>query len=200
MLTVSLLVGLLSVVTAHYWWTVDWWRPPTITGTKIGIEDFLAGFSSGGIMAVAYEVCFRRHLYKMRNMCVHCPGQSTLLLLMALLTSWLFWGVGITSFWASTVSMTIVAGVLFYYRRDLFWNGVLSGVLMAFISLVAYFTIMFVSTGWIDHTYQWQTLSGILVLGVPVEEFVFWFLAGLVFGPFYEYWQGEKLRRAPARV
>jgi hypothetical protein len=199
MLVVSILVGLLSVITAHYWWTIDWWKPATITGTVVGIEDFLAGFGSGGIIAVAYEVLFRKRLYHTRTKAAHQPSAFTVLLLIAFLMSWLFWGVGLTSFWASTVAMIAAAAVLFYFRRDLFLNGVLSGVLMAAISSLSYFTIMFLSPEWIPNTYLFDTLSGHLLLGVPIEEFVFWFFAGLVFGPFYEYWQGERCRKMVQR-
>jgi hypothetical protein len=197
MLTVSFLIGILSVITAHYWWTIDWWRPATITGTTVGIEDLLMGFGSGGIMAVAYEILFRKRLYHTRTKQLHCPSSFTVLLLLAFLTSWLFWGVGFTSFWASSIAMVIAAGVLFYYRKDLFINGLLSGALMVAISLSFYFTIMLISSEWIGKTYLFNTLSGWLVLGIPIEEFVFWFLAGLVFGPFYEYWQGERCRNSP---
>ncbi len=193
MLVMSALIGVLSVVTAQYWWTVDWWRPATMTGTKIGIEDFLTGFASGGIMAVVYEVLFRKRLSRTRTKCSHCPGPFTILLLLALLTSWFFWGVGITSFWASTMAMAAAASLLLYFRRDLFINGLLSGILMAGISLVFYATILLLSPGWVAATYQFETLSGFLVFGIPIEEFVFWFLAGLVFGPFYEYWKEQQL-------
>jgi len=193
MLVMSFLLGVLSVVTAQYWWTVDWWKPETITGTIVGIEDFLIGFASGGIMTVAYEVLFRKRLYKSVSS-VRAPGPFTLLLLLAFITSWLFWAAHLTSFWGSTLAMAAVASVLFYFRKDLFLNAVLSGILMAGISLLFYFTVMSLSPEWIPKTYQFETLSGILVLGVPAEEFVFWFLAGLVFGPFYEYWQGKRTR------
>lgn len=196
MLVMSFGIGVLSVVTAHYWWTVDWWHPPTITGTRVGVEDFLAGFGSGGIMAVAYEVLFRKRHYRMRRLCFHCPGPLTLLLLLAFLMSWLVWGSGVTSFWGSTIAMSSVAALLFYFRRDLFINGILSGLLMAIIALPSYFLIMTVAPSWIGSVYDFNFLSGKLLLGIPVEEFVFWFLAGMVFGPFYEYWQGERLRNA----
>jgi len=39
-------------------------------------------------------------------------------------------------------------------------------------------------------------LSGHRITGIPVEEIIFWFLAGFLFGPFYEYWQGVRLRRS----
>ncbi len=198
MLIFSLGIGVLSVCTSYYWWTHDWWHPLTITGTKVGVEDFIAGFGSGGVMAVVYEGLFKKRYYK-RKSHHHCPGAFTLLLLMAFLTSWLFWGVGITSFWASTLALLVIAGVMFYYRRDLLANGVLSGVLMVAFSLLPYFAIMFVSPDWIAATYNYQYLSGIHLIGIPVEELAFWFLAGLVFGPFYEYWQGEYLRRSQSR-
>ena len=39
---------------------------------------------------------------------------------------------------------------------------------------------MSLSPDWINHTYQFKTLSRVFVLGIPIEEFVFWFLAGLI--------------------
>ena len=194
MLVMSLLIGAFSVVTAYYWWTYDWWHPPTITGTRVGIEDFLMGFTSGGIMAVAYEVLFKKKYYK-RKAHHHCPGGLTILFMLGFFTSWLVWGVGLTSFWASSLAMLIAAGFFFCYRKDLFLNGLLSGVLMAVISFAFYFTIMLISPDWIGITYSFEHLSGLFIVGIPIEEIIFWFLAGVVFGPFYEYWQGEYLRR-----
>ena len=183
MLMASVLIGVMSVMTASVWWTVDWWHPATITGTKIGFEDFLVGFASGGIMAVAYEIVFKKRLARTRAACLHCPSATTLLLLLALLTSWLFWGVGLTSFWASTIAMVVVSAALFSFRKDLFINGVLSGIAMVTVSLFSYAVFILFSPGWISATYHFETLSGFLAFGIPAEEFIFWFLAGLVFGP-----------------
>lgn len=198
MLVMGSLIGFLSLATAYYWWTIDWWRPMTITGTRIGIEDFLAGFGAGGVMAVAYEVLFRKRHVRMRRACAHCPGHGTLLLLLAFLMSWFFWGLGLTSFWASTAALLAVAAAIFYFRRDLFVNGLLSGVLMALISVPMYVIMSLLSPGWAKTTCLFGTLSGATALSIPVEEFIFWFLAGLVFGPFYEYWQGERTRQSRA--
>jgi hypothetical protein len=198
MTVMGLLIGAFSVITAHYWWTSDWWHPLTITHTKVGVEDFLMGFSSGGIMAAAYEVVFKKRYYP-RKPKHHCPGGLTLLLMLAFLTSWLVWGVGLTSFWASAIAMVSTACFFFYLRRDLFANALLSGALMSSVSLLFYFSIILLSPDWIARTYDFSHLSGILVLGIPVEELAFWFLAGTVFGPFYEYWQCEYLRAGHAR-
>ncbi len=199
MLCASIMIGGLSVATAYHWWTVDWWHPATITGTRVGIEDFATGFFSGGIMAVAYEVVLRRRLYKVKAKPQHL-GALSVLLLLGCLTSWLFWGVGITSFYASTVAMTIAAMGVFWDRRDLIIDGIASGVLMATLAVSFYAVIIYISPEWITQTYHWDALSGILIKGIPIEEFIFWFLAGVLFGPFYEYAKSDGLRRLPRRV
>jgi|ERR1035437_3461594 hypothetical protein len=192
MLTMSLMIGILSLVTSYYWWTTDWWRPLNVTGTKVGIEDFIMGFSTGGIMASIYEVVFKRGLYK-RKLHHHISGGLTILFLLAQTTMWLFWGVGFTSFWASTIAMTLVAFIMIFIRRDLFFTSIITGVLMVIVSSIFYYTIVFISPEWINHTYL-LGLSGTRIIGVPIEEYIFWFFSGVVFGPFYEYWQGERLR------
>lgn len=199
MLFSGILIGGLSVATAYYWWTIDWWHPATITATRVGIEDFVMGFFSGGIMAVAYEVVLRKRLYKVKAKHQHV-GALSVLLLLGCLTSWLFWGVGITSFFASAIAMCIAAAALFWDRPDLIPDGIVSGVLMATLSISFYAVIIFFSPDWITQTYHWEALSGVLIGGIPVEEFVFWFLAGVLFGPFYEYTKSDGLRRLARRV
>lgn len=199
MLFMSSLIGILSVITAYWWWTVDWWLPPTLTGTRVGIEDFLSGFTSGGIMAVIYEEVFKKRYYK-RELHHHYPGIFTILLLLAFTTSFLFWGVSFTSFFASTIAMAITAVMIFHYRRDLFYNGVFSGILMVVVSLPVYYVIIFLSPSWIEVTYYKETLSNIRITGIPIEELIFWFMAGLVFGPLYEYWQGFRLQKLETKT
>jgi len=192
MLVMSLLIGILSVVTSYYWWTVDWWRPITMTGTRVGIEDFIMGFTTGGLMATLYEVVFKRALYK-RKLHHHISGGLTILFLLAQTTMWLFWGMSLTSFWASAIAMILVAVIMIFVRKDLLLNSLLSGVLMVFVSTLFYGTVLLISPEWIHQTYL-SGLSGLNIFGIPIEEFIFWFMAGVVFGPFYEYWQGEKLK------
>ncbi len=193
----SLLMGLISLATLYFWFTVDWWRPPTLLGTRISIEDFMVGFFPGGIMAVIYEVIFKKRLYK-RKPKHHVVGGVTLMVLLALVTEWMILVMNLTSFWASSISLISVAGLIVFLRKDLFFNALGSAVLMLIASLPFYYTIILLSPEWIDITYL-PTLSGIRTMGIPIEELVFWFLAGLVWGPFYEYWQGERCRKMSYR-
>ncbi len=196
MLSMSMLIGILGVATSYYWWTVDWWHPLTLTGTKVGLEDFIMGFSSGGIVAVAYEVITDRR-YSKRHIKSHGVYDFfTILFFLAQTTMWLFYGVGLTSFYASAISMILAAGFIFFVRRDLVVNGVMSGIFMTLISVIFYATAIAFCPAWISQTYFFDKLSGVLLAGVPIEEFIFWFLSGLVFGPFYEFWKGFRLKKA----
>lgn len=192
MLLMSLIIGILSLLTSYYWWTIDWWKPLTMTRTIIGVEDFIMGFTTGGIMSVIYELIFKKKYYK-RKLHHHISGGLTLIFLLGQTMMWLFWGVGLTSFWSGILSMCLIAIIIFLLRKDLIINAVISGLLMVVVSLLFYYTILIISPKWIDYTYL-LGLSGIKLTGVPIEEFIFWFFAGLVFGPFYEYWQGERLK------
>ncbi len=198
MLYTGTFIGILSVWTAYYWWTKDWWHPQTITGTRVGIEDLILGFFSGGIMAVAYEVIFSRQLYRVKAK-PHHIGALAILLFLAYMMSWLFWGIGLTSFYASSIAMILAIAVIFWNRSDLWKDALMSGVLMAVISTSFYASVAYASPTWIQHTYDFGHLSGILILGVPIEEFVFWFLSGVLFGPLYEYALSDGLRRSARR-
>lgn len=44
----------------------DWWHPPTITGTRIGIEDLLYAIGNGGVLAVLYTIVFRQGLERVQ--------------------------------------------------------------------------------------------------------------------------------------
>lgn len=188
----SILIGILSVLTSYYWWSKDWWKPLTITGTIVGIEDFIMGFTAGGIMSVIYDFIF---LKEYRRVDLKCNFIKTcfVLLFMACLTAWLFFMIGLTSFWSSTISMFLIIIFMIFIRRDLFFDSLFSGIAMMFISIFFYLIIILISNTWINITYLYG-YGLIRIFTIPIEEFVFWFLAGMWVGPFYEFAFGKKLK------
>lgn len=168
MIVMSIIVGLIALVFARLFWAID----------LPAAEDFIAGFLIGGVVAVIYEAVFKKTLHE-RKRHHHTAGAFTIILILAALLLFFFYVLGLTSFWATAISFIFVAGMTVLMRHDLFINAVLSGALMTMVALVSYCLIMLAS---------WN-----FSLAVPVQEIIFWFLAGCVFGPFYEYWQGERL-------
>jgi hypothetical protein len=191
MLTFSSIIGGLSLVTAYLFWTKDWWRPETITGTVVGVEDLILGFATGGIVTVAYERFFKKRYVKYKDDSYY-PGLIPQIIGTSVLLALLFWLTPLSSFYSVMIALLVIATRVFYKRKDLIVNGITSGVFMAVITLPFYYTTMIISPGWIERTYLFSTLSGITITGIPLEEIVFWFTFGLVFGPSYEFWKMRK--------
>ncbi|MEY4440594.1 MAG: hypothetical protein RLY49_220 [Candidatus Parcubacteria bacterium] len=192
-LTISFLIGGASVVTSYLWWTKDWWRPQTITGTIVGIEDFIMGFTTGGVMSVLYNFVMNPKIAK-RKIKVNTYFGLFLICLMTFITVSLFLFFGLTSFWSSFIAMISIVLLIMYLRKDLIINSLVSGILMFLISTIFYGVILFMSDTWVTSTYL-HGLSGIKLFTIPVEEFIFWFIAGMWVGPFYEAIEGIRYRK-----
>ena len=190
MLVISVLIGIISVLTSYFWWTKDWWRPFNITGTVVGFEDFIIGFASGGIMSVIYNFLFNKSYGK--EIKFKPPSALLLLMFMASLTFLFIFVVGLTSFWSCIITLVFTIIIIDYYRQDLILNSFVSGLSMLSISILFYLVVILISHTWVDKTYL-SGLSGIRIFTIPIEEFIFWFLAGMWVGPLYEYALRKKL-------
>ena len=189
----SVFLGIVGSYTLYFWWSIDWWHPQNITGTIFGIEDFITGFASGGIMSVFYEVVFqKKYCTRINDQTTHRPRTRTILFLLFFITATLIWGFRVHSFWASVISMALISSVIIYFRKDLVAHALLTGVGMVVASLFFYYPIIVLYPEWVSVTYD-QSLSGIKLSGIPVEELVFWFLSGVLWGPLYKYWKNEQV-------
>jgi len=192
MLMMSILMAFASFITGYLFWTIDWWQPETITGTKVGIEDLILGFANGGVAAAIYEEIFKKHFSRRR----HDKNKIKLVILILfsiIFIFYLFYIIRLTSFLASAIVMTLFGILILYLRRDLVLDAIVSGLLMAIVSIPVYLILEIVSPGWIDKTWLYSFLSEIKILGIPIEDLIFYFLAGFIAGPFYETWQGYRL-------
>jgi len=197
MLVMGIVIAIGSYLTANFW-TIDWWRPQTISGTRVGIEDFLLGMLNGGVGVVLYEELFRKRLYK-RNEKVHEFGILMLVFITLAIFFFSFYLLHFTSFFACIISGALFGFLLLLLRRDLFIPSLLNALLMLSLSLVIYNILIIVFPQFVERTYLFKTLTGIKLTGIPVEEFIFYFFFGLAIIPMYEYWQGLKLRSIPSK-
>ena len=190
MLIMGILIAIWKCNNRISLWTVDWWRPETITGTIVGVEDFFLGFFNGGVAAVLYEVVSGEKQIVKKG-----KGKFSQLisftLLCALIISFGTWLLGFTTFVASSIGMIVSVILLLVYRKDLLKNTLLSGLFMVLVSLPTYYIIEVFSPGWVRETFLYDYLTGIHILKAPLEDTIFYFLFGMWVGPFYELWKGE---------
>lgn len=187
MLLTGSMGSLIIWIGGAYWFTHDWWYPQTILGNGGGIEDIIFGFANFGIAAVIYDVVFHK-----RYSAVHWHKPKIFIGIFLLLTITGFLSVclflnGAKSFIAYPIVALLASSVLWFSHRQLFINSLGSGFLLMLISIPVYWVLNFISPGWITHTYLFNSLTGITLFTVPIEEYVYYFATGMAIGPLFEY-------------
>lgn len=181
-----------SVLGAAFIWTYDWWLPINITGTRVGIEDAILGFFVGSITAGLYEGIFRKKLVNDSKPKWDRHLFWYTIFLATLIGGVLFFGVGIHSFFAVTLSMFIPTLVIYFLRPDLVKPSLITGALITIVSYpFFYWTVFLIDPSAINWWFHDQ-LTGILWLGVPMEDIVWFYFAGMFISPLYELWKGKK--------
>jgi hypothetical protein len=186
MVWISLFVGVYALVCDYFWWNVDWWHPITVTGTRIGIEDFITGFSCGGIMAVVAPFLLSKKIKKEKSS-YRIMGALLLIGLqffcLAVFTNWL----GFPSVYGTVIGYLLTTPMLLLQRRDLWPISLTTAVATSLGTLPIYGALQFLFPDYVAKTWIFSNLSGILFLGIPIEDVLFFFLLALFFGPFYWY-------------
>ncbi|MBI2142644.1 hypothetical protein HYU15_04130 [Candidatus Woesearchaeota archaeon] len=193
MLFVSLIVAFFGLALEGLALTKDWWQPETITGTIIGIEDFIYGFAIAGIAAVIYEEIFKRKLHERKKGKHDNKDIAISLALMLVTFSISFFALKIHSFYSTVLALSFGAAYILAKRPDLTIDSIATGTILTIIGLLGYLIVNAFSPGFVNDWFFMDKLSGILILGYPIEDLIWYFLTGMLLGPIYEAWQNARL-------
>ncbi|MES2023284.1 MAG: lycopene cyclase domain-containing protein [Patescibacteria group bacterium] len=196
MIFMGVMIAIGAIFLEAFVWTKDWWQPKTITGTVVGIEDALLGFLLGGIIASVYEEIFKDKLVRIRGKKKdhHVKHFVIVVLLSIFIGNFTFFYLNMHSYYASLLSMLIPTLVIYFYRKDLIILSLATGVIITLISIPVYCISFFLDPTAINYWF-YQNISGIMPLGIPIEDLVWFFVTGMFLAPLYEFWKGEKLEK-----
>ena len=173
-------------------YTIDWWHPVTLTGTRVGPEAFLAGFMIGGIAAVIYEDVFKKKVRIRKE-----PKSNLKIIYMIGLALILFFGsfflLKTNSLISTILAFTIPTIIMWIKRKDLILDSLASGVLMLITASIVYTFLNIVTPGWIQAFWVFENTPNIIFLNLPLDDIYCYFLIGAYIGPLYEYWKEGKL-------
>ena len=178
-------------------YTRDWWHPLTLTKTAVGPESILVAFMIGGIASVVYEDVFKKRLriYKVDE--TKEVREDFALFLILAISAVLFFGVSyimkFNSLIATITALLIPTIVIWVRRKDLIIDSLGTGVLLVIIASLVYTILEFLTPGWISAFWYFKNVPHIIVGNLPLDDLIWYFLAGLFIGPLYEYWQEGKL-------
>lgn len=191
MLSISVLFGVMGLIIDPIY-MMDWWNPLR----NLGIESFLFGFVTSGIASVIYEETFNKKI-KTKKFGKNYPVKNLNLIHLLTMGFILFFGsiflLKWSSFVASFPSLFIPTFIIWIKRNDLIKNSLFSGVLLLIVSFLFFIIPELITPGWVESAWRFENLSGILILGAPIEDLIWFFMAGLLIGPLYEYWQEGRL-------
>jgi len=199
MIIMSLLFGFVAIVTEPIY-LLDWWKPLTITGTAVGLEDFLYGFMVGGIGSVIYEVIFQKRMQTKRMSESRKERQNIFFYFFGGVFAFVFFGsflfLGFNTLISTIIAFIFGLTIIFIRRKDLIINSLVTGILLLLISFIIYSIGEVIFPGWVRIFWFFKNVPDIIIFNVPIDDVIFVLLAGSFIAPLYEFWQEVKLRRA----
>lgn len=195
MLAMSLLFAPLGVL-LDLLNTRDWWRPETLSGARVGAEAAWVAFTLTGVSTTIYKVVAGRRLERRSRADGDRPARGWTLLAVGLGLLLCFGGfylLDLNSFVASILGGAVAIGLVWLKRTDLVVPSVLSGLLMVGTAALVYSALELLTPGWIDEFYLFRNVPPIVVFNLPLDDAVFYLLAGMSGGVLCESWLGASL-------
>ncbi len=177
-----------------------YWNPPSLFDlaqrTGFDIESLIFAFGTGGLAVIVYELIFKtthekisllkrqlpRHRY-------HLPilfSAPVIFILLIIFT-------GLNPIYSTFISLVTGGFLAWYCRPDLKKKMIVSAFMFLGIYFIFFLTLITVYPGYVPAVWNLAAISGILILGVPLEELMFGFGLGFLWSSVYEHVKWYKI-------
>ncbi len=175
-----------------------YWDPPSLFDltkkTGFDLESILFAFAIGGVASVLYELVFQARLVPMGAAERHRKRHR--LHRLALLSPVLFFVLFLVTTDWNPIYCFVVACVLgslaaMVCRPDLAGKMIAGGLLFTGLYFLFFAGLLIVFPEFVRTVWNLSALSGVLILGIPLEEYLFAFSFGMLWSGLYEhiFWQ-----------
>lgn len=199
MLIVSLWTSLLGLSEPIF--VPAYWSPPSLFDlartTGFDIESIIFAFAIGGGASLLYERIFATRHELMPTSARHDPRHRYHI--WAFLSAPIAFGIFYTATNLNPIysaSLALLLGGMFslYCRPDLLKKMIVSALVFLALYFIYFGTLIMLYPGYVERAWNLNAISGILVLGVPVEELLFAFSFGFVWSSIYEHFTWRKVK------
>lgn len=199
MLVVGLWTSLLGLTEPLF--VPAYWNPPSLfdlaVRTGFDIESLIFAFGIGGLAVVAYEWMFRarhramshqeRHAVRHRYHLAALLVAPAILIALLLVTEW-------NPIYASVIALMTGGFATWYCRPDLKRKMFASAFIFLGLYFLYFLTLTAMYPGYVEQVWNLGAISGILFVGIPLEELMFAFSFGFFWSSIYEHVAWRKLR------
>ena len=179
----------------------EYWNPPSLFNlaatTGFDIESLIFSFAIGGIGSVLYGVFFKVKQAKMSRHEIHSKRHRFHLLalfspIIIFLILWLL--TNLNPIYSASMAMLVGGVATILCRPDLkkeIWMG---GILFLALYFVFFFFFILAYPYAVAEFWNLSAISGIMILGIPLEELMFAFAYGLMWSSAYEHILWHKMK------
>lgn len=175
-------------------YTVDWWNPVTITGTRVGPEALFTAFGMVGAAAALPVLLLPLDLAPPNDSSSRASRAGLRLIGLLATSTALFFGSFFWLDWNSLAATVLALGVplvvILLMRPDLLLPSAATAALLTMSAALIYALVSHLTPGWIDAFYLFENTPRILVATLPADDLVLYLVAGAFLGVYYEWWLG----------
>ena len=199
MLVVSAWTSLLGLTEPLF--VPAYWDPPSLFDlaqrTHFDIESLIFSFAIGGIVISLYNWIFKKQDVASSPMERHDHRHRyhlwALLSAPIIFVALLIFVPQLNPIYVATIAMVTGGLATWYCRPDLKKKMVTSAFLFLALYFLYFLTLIAAYPGYVERVWNLAAISGILVLGVPLEELMFAFSLGFYWSSVYEHMAWRKL-------
>ena len=172
----------------------EYWNPPSVfnlaQNTGFDLESIIFSFAVGGLAAVLYELIFKikhieiteqeRHHKRHRFHLLILTSPIVIFIILATRTNW-------NHIYCAIMAMFLGAIATLLCRPDLKKKVWMGGVLFLGLYSAYFLSMAAVFPAYVEEVWNLTDISGILILGIPVEELLFAFSLGMLWSSLYEH-------------
>ncbi len=181
-----------------------YWNPPSLFNlavrTGFDIESIIFSFAIGGIGAVIYETLFNVKHQKMSKHEMHSKRHRFHIIALTsapIVFIGLFFLTKLNPIYTAIIAMFIGGISALLCRPDLKKKIWIGGLIFLVIYSIFFFLFNLVYPQLVPSIWNLSAISGILILGIPIEELMFSFTFGMLWSSIYEhvYWYKLKSKK-----
>ncbi len=178
----------------------EYWNPPSLfnlaASTGFDIESLIFSFAIGGIAAVLYEAFVKVEHSKMSHHEISSSRHKFHKLVLAspfivFLPLYIF--SSLNPIYSASLAMVVGAVATVLCRPDLTKKIFIGAVLFLALYFVFFLSFNLVYPGIVEQVWNLQAISGVLVLGIPIEELLFALAFGGLWSSYYEHIRWYKI-------
>lgn len=199
MLVVSFWTSLLGLTEPLF--VPAYWSPPSLfdlaSKTGFDVESLIFSFGIGGLAVVLYEHIFRtqhavmslgkRHDLRHRFHFWALSSAPIIFVVLLIATK-------INPIYSAIIAMAGGGLFAWFCRPDLKKKMLVSALIFLGLYFIYFLTLIIAYPGYVQNVWKLKAISGILILGIPLEELMFALSFGFLWSSIYEHLTLRKLK------